>query len=257
MSFSVPSMVDEVVVYCVRQWRMLVRHGAIPFAVIALSTLLAPRYLAAGAPLDSKAIGVALVIAQLLVCVPMVVTWYRMIVLGPEEAARQPIFIFGRREWRLLVWQIVVLFAGLAIFVVGAALLVGVYYASGQGVVGAVLCLGLGLAGLLLALAVINRISFVFALAATDQPVSLRASWEMTRGLTWPLLWTIGIIALGQSIVLFIADLIGGIAAAAIHGAATVFTFAAMATMFGFVFVRIRDGRLSPPAASPAPGDLA
>ncbi len=251
MTFSVPSMVDEIVVYCVREWRMLVRHGAIPFAVIALATLLLPRYFSQESTTTDKAIGAALVAAQLLVCLPMVVTWYRMIVLGKDEAARQPVFVFGAREWRLLGWQMVVMLVGMAIFVVAAIALAGVYYAAGQGVLATVLCIVLGLAGILFALAVINRISFVFALAATDQPVSLRASWDMTRGLTWPLLWTLSIIGLGETIVVFVGDLIGGIAAAAIHGAATVFTFAAMATMFGFVFVRIRDAQpltAAPPA---------
>ena len=67
MAFSAPSMVDEIAVYCVREWRMLIRHGTIPFVVIAIATLLIPRYFSQDGTTQDKAIGAALVAAQLLV----------------------------------------------------------------------------------------------------------------------------------------------------------------------------------------------
>lgn len=241
MTFGVWAMFKEILTYCAGNRNTLLRHGAIPFIVIAIATWLMPRYLGPSAPAGSRGIGVGLVVAQLLVCVPMIVTWYRMIVLGQEEAARQPVFTFGRREFRLLGWQLAVAVAGIAAFGAGAGILTGVYYGAGQGALAIILCIVLGAGGLLGALAVINRISFVFALAATDQPVSFKASWEMTRGLTWPLLGTLLLIVLAQSLVVTLVNPLGGVVAAVIHSAATVFTFAAMATLFGFVYVKVRS----------------
>jgi hypothetical protein len=243
MTLSVADLVDEAVRYGWRERSMMVRHGAIPAVVIALVTLLAPGYMAEGATGAQKAMGAALMVAQLLVCVPMVVTWYRMVVLGKEEGLRQPIFVFGRREWRLLGWQIAVMFAGVAVLGLCGAALAAIYVAMDKSITALALCVGLGLATLLVAFVVITRLSFVFTLAATDQPASFKQAWRMSRDVTWPLLWSLVIISLGQAIVTFIADLVGGVFAAAVHGAATVFAFTAMATLFGQVFLSIRDAR--------------
>lgn len=245
MSLSVADLVDDTVRYGWRERSTMARHGAIPFAVVALVTLLAPAYLAQDTPPAQKSIGVALIAAQLLACVPLVVTWYRMVVLGKEEGARQPIFVFGRREWRLLGWQIAVMFAGLIVLGLSGAVVAMIYSAMGESVAAIALCLALGLGALLAAFVVVTRVSFVFALAATDQPASFKQAWAMSRGVTWPLLWSLVVISLGQAIVTFLADLIGGLFAAAVHGVATIFAFTAMATLFGLAFLYVR-GRQGP-----------
>lgn len=250
MTFSVSDTVDEVVRYGWRERRMMVRHGAIPCAVIALIAFLAPDSLTPEASVGQEAAGAALTVAQILVALPLVVTWYRMVVLGKEEGARRPVFAFGRREWRLLGWQIAVMFSAFAVLGLCGALLAAIYIAMGKSAVAIALCLGLGLAILLAALVVITRVSFVFALAATDQPASFKQAWRMSHGVTWPLLWSMGIIGLGQATVILAADLIGGVFAAAVHGAATVFAFTAMATLFGLAFLRLRDGQSTDSAAS-------
>lgn len=251
MTFGVWATFTEVLACCVREWRALVRHGAIPFVVIVLSTLLAPSYFAPEASLGHKAIGMTLVAAQMLVCVPMVVTWYRMIVLGRDEGARQRIFSFGEREWRMLGWQLVILAITLVVFAVGAGIVVSVDFALAEGVAALVVCFILSAGGIIGVLTVINRISFIFALAAIDQPVSFKTSWNLTRGPTWPLVWTLSLITLGETLIVSLTNVIGGIVAATVHGAATVFTFAAMATLFGRVYVRVR-GRSSPASEAPA-----
>lgn len=244
MTFGAWAMFKEVLSYCLRERRMLLRYGAIPFAVITAAVLATPRPSDPTDLTQLNGLGLGLAAAiELLVCVPMVVTWYRMVVLGKDEAARRPLFTFGRREWRLLGWQLAVAVVTLAVLAAGGGIVVAVYYAMGQGLAAILLCVLLGTAGILAALAVLNRISFVFALAATDQPVSFKTSWQLTRGLTWPLLWTLMLIAGAQSLVTSLANTIGGLPGAIIQAAAVVFAFAAMATLFGLVYLRVQGSR--------------
>jgi hypothetical protein len=183
--------------YCWRERAILARFGALPLAVMVAASFAVQ---AAGFNQTQNMTAQSiLAIVQLIVYLPLGVTWFRLIVFGGSEAARRPIFTLGRLEGRMLWWQVLttLLFAAIGIF--GALVIYGAYNVtllSGSNVAAIAVAVTLSVL-LLLALSLIaTRLSMVLVLAALDKPVGFKVAWRMTEGVGWQLLGASGLVGL-------------------------------------------------------------
>ena len=282
MQFRVWQIVADAFDYCWRERAAVVRFGTIPFlAVLVASGLLHGFFPQAEAPPARTGIPAPVLLAglgysliHLIVYLPMYVTWYRMVVLGKGEAAR-PRFVLGRREGRMFWWQVLVIVIAIVTSVVGGVAIAIVFLALravagpiGGGV--AAVILGVALVAFLLMLVV--RLSMASVLVATDQPVSLKVAWTMTRGMGWRLLAAVVLIGIASllfglfwRLIAFLVGAVGAmIAGTTVHAivpylnlvgdaAAGLIVFLGSATLFGFVYRMLMGQPADAEAASPVP----
>jgi hypothetical protein len=224
MKFPVWQTAVDVVDFLWRERRLLVRHGTLPFLLSLVIFVLAKGFginLSQPQPADLPK-GMLVALVQVVIFLPMTVTWYRLSVMGPAEGEHRPIFALGRLEGRLLLWQILLGLtvggvAGLAIIpvVVVYAILNSMGLAGPATIVAGVLGVGVVIGALL----VLARLSLVLVQAALDQPVNFKESWRMTNGVGWGIVGVLALLTL--AIVTFnllfalIAFIVGGIGAAA------------------------------------------
>lgn len=260
MTFGIWAMFLSIWDYCWRERAALVRFGGVPFLVVAVCTFLFPTLTKDSGAVEWTAAGV-LSLIQSVCYLPVTVAWYRKVVLGDGGVSGRSAFALGRREGRLLVWQGLIMVAGLALLALAVAI---VYWLSvtlmpaGQmltftvcGITGAVL----GLAWL----AALNRMGMILVLAATDQPVHFGAAWGLTRGLTWALLGTLLLLiaagVIGGAVASLIAlpfgsGLFGTWVKALVGAAVSMVTLVATATLFGFAYLKVVQARGVEPQAA-------
>jgi hypothetical protein len=274
MKFSVWQTVREVFEYCWQERRLAVSFSALPL----LGMVLLYSAIAAFSALTSPSEGTVATLALVAMCVmmilylPLTVSWYRIVVLGPQEARQRPLFSLGAREWRLLGWQVAfTLVLGLAAIVCAGIsyLMLTPQDALGLQLLG-IIWTGFWLISLGL---IIMRLSLISALVALDQPVKLKIIWQRTKGMSWRLLRSTLLVALGSVIpaiviglVFLIVGMLVGIVAGDETGAIVEFfivlaqnvgSFISMillATLFGFVYKMLTEHALqteTPPAEAP------
>ncbi len=190
MKFPVFQTTLEALEYCWRERQLLLRYAGLPFV---LSLLVPFAGLAFDTEHGKSPFNIelfAIIAVQLLIFLPLSVTWYRIVVLGEGEAQNRGVFTFGQREWRFLLWQILL---GVAVGLFGgiAAIIIAVIYygltALGYETAASISAVILTLVALPSVFLLMTRLSLVFVLAALDQPVKFKTSWQMTVGLSWRL----------------------------------------------------------------------
>lgn len=190
--------------------RTAVRFGLPPVLVLFVLGVLLQVVMGTGEREAAVAQGIVGIV-QIFIFLPVTVTWYRLVVMGETDANARALFTFGKREWRLLVWQILILvLVGALAFV---CLMVTLALKSAYDVSNAVALLAVNIlwsVGWVVAvLMILTRLSMVLALAALDQPVSLKAAWHMTRGLTGSLFSATALIGVASAAVVALFQLIG------------------------------------------------
>ena len=180
MKFPVIRTTVQVLEYCWLERRLLLRFAVPPFII---ATLFAAAVLAMGlGEGQPQVLAVAVGFVQTLIFAPMTVTWYRIAVLGEDEAKNRALFTLGSREWRLIGWQI----AALAVF--GLIALACFSISVGLGAMDTPLTTILSvLWSITWVVAIVYaamRLTIVMALVALDQPIHFKAIWNMTRGVT-------------------------------------------------------------------------
>jgi hypothetical protein len=248
MTFGISDMFTEILRYCWRERRAMVKFGAIPYIVVAATTLLAPQ-LTKESPAADWAFMVLLIVLQTVAYLPMAVAWYRMVVLGRDEVSHRPVFTLGRREGRFLFWQLAVVVVGLLIGAAGVGVIALVYIAliNLSQLIAVIVCIVLSIAGLVGWLAMFNRLGLVMVMAATDQPASFGAAWTLTRGMTGALLGTLGLIVLAGLVAGFASQLVAfvfpvpmdTVLKALLGSGVSLAMFLATPTLFGMAYVRI------------------
>jgi hypothetical protein len=200
--------------YCWRERRAAARFALVPFvAVFVLTGLLQAFGINQTAMRTSQpSAGVAAALAvvgliQLVLYLPMAVSWYRVVVYGAEEAKRRPVFTLGRLEARMLLWQIIIVLAACGVVVVGAAI-IGVIYFGLTMVAGkaaaTVAAVALAIALVVTVMVSVNRLGLALVLVAADQPVSLKIAWSMTHGVSLRLFALVVLVILtGIALMLF------------------------------------------------------
>ena len=266
MTFRIWQTVTDVYAYCWREIGAALRYGAIPFLAIAMLEALVPT------DQNSPILGQIRSVGELIICVPLMVAWFRTVALG-EAAATQPIFTFGRREGRFLFWQLAFFAGGVAAAAAGASVIYLIKVLLGDSVAGYLITTVLSVAGVLFFLAVLNRLSLILVLVATDQPVNIRTAWDMTRGIVWPLLWALILLSLPIGMVALLAaqmvelktvtataagtadtSRVTGAMSIAASAFVTVAAAILTATFFALVYRKIMDARpagLSSPESAP------
>ena len=192
----------EVIDYCWRERRLLVRFAAPPFIL----TIVLPALVMAFTPNESPYAVGGLALVQMFIFAPMTITWYRIVVLGEDEARNRPLFALGRREWRLIGWQVAALFA----FGCAAAICYGITASLGTdaaiiAVINAIWTVA-WVVGIIYAL---MRLTIVMALVAVDQPIDFIAIWRMTQGITGGLFACTALLALASTVVGLVFKLFG------------------------------------------------
>ena len=116
MEFPVFRTVLEVIDFCWRERRLLVHFAALPFVLTLILGVAALAFGVGPTPQEMSGVLVVMTIATVMLYLPLTVTWYRIVVFGESEAVNRPLFTLGRREMRLLGWQVVLIliFAALA-----------------------------------------------------------------------------------------------------------------------------------------------
>lgn len=188
MKFPVFRTVLEVLDYCWRERRLLVRFAALPFILTLILGGAVLAFAAGRTPQEMPGVLIALTLATMLLYLPLTVTWYRIVVLGESEAANRPLFTLGRREVRLLGWNVALLalaFAGGAAGVLVSSFLFRLG-ASGS-IVSAIAGVLWTAAWVIALLLMVMRLTLVYALVAVDQPVNLKVVWTRTAGMGWRL----------------------------------------------------------------------
>jgi len=203
-----------------------------------------------------KLIAGAVGLLQLLVYLPLTVTWYRMVVIGDDAARQRPTFLFGARERRVLLWQIIAILACVVIGFIGiAAALAIAFRSAGHAVIGVSLAVVLGVLTLLVLFVALNRFNFVMVLAAMDQPVSLKIAWRMTEGMSGRLLlamiaiilagivldvaWRLAALLVGLIVAMAANTTVGAIVPYLLvigHSLSGLLTLVASATLFGLIY---------------------
>ena len=219
MKLPVFQTTGEILEYCWAHRNEALRFAAIPVAIDLGVVLMA---IALGADLETQNSPAALVIAiiGLVVYLPLSVTWYRLIVFGPEDAASRPLFTLGGLEARLLGWQIVILLlmvplglAGLTLIVAGLAAL-GPSMESPLGVSFVSVCV---VAFLFTLSAISLRLSIGLAMAATGRPVSLSEAWARTMGLGTGMVGVTIMLVLATVVLMMPAMAMAGVMAAIVY----------------------------------------
>lgn len=259
MEISVRGLLGDVFSHMWRERRALVHFGVLPtllvFAVLAIARLV----MGAGADKDAtrQVIGI---LAQLVIFLPITITWYRITVLGDAEAANRARFSFGRPEWRLLGWQAAIT-AGAFVFMgisgLGTFKLLMMNEANYSAIRAAVIVIWTAL-WILVTLLVLTRLGMVMVLSAIDRPASLKMSWAMTKGLSGRLLGATVVLVLAgailgsvvRSMTFLLIVLVAAVTTVENHTiaaylddlAATItalVTLLAMATLFGVVYRKL------------------
>jgi hypothetical protein len=223
MKFPVFWTTANVLEYCWRERRLIGRFAAWPLTIAVVLQFLAIGAVGVSAwntsDLESPALylpGLAN-LAQMLIYLPLSVTWLRLVVLGTQEAEQRAIFTFGRTERRFIGWQLLC-FVGMVAFITAGV-------TTTQAIMGdpdlidanptpALLAMGWTIIWILGVLLVLTRVTMVFVFAALDQPASFAAAWRMTKGLSWRLLGATLLLALAAVAVQLVFKLVGFILSA-------------------------------------------
>lgn len=259
MTFGVWAMFLSIVDYCWRERADLGRFGGVTFLVVAAVSFFTPiPTKESNATVWTTAALMAL--AQSICYLPVTVAWYRKVVLGDGGVSGRRVFTLGRREGRLFLWQAAIMVVSLALLALAAGVVAGLYLSFvwvSQMLAYAVCAIAIVVLFLAWFVA-LNRMGMILVLVATDQPVSLGAAWALTRGVTWPLLWTLVLLIaagiLGGMVAELIALPFSGFAALwikAVLGAGVgLVTLVATATLFGFAYLRVKQARDAVPDAA-------
>lgn len=184
--------------------------------------------------------------AYLVASLPFLVSWYRLIIDGPQALAGRPPFSFGRPEWRMLLWAMALgLVLAVPMVIAGA---VAIPFATGDLPAGQVPLMPVLLAVFFFILLVLAslRLSLIFPAIAVEEPASFQRAWDMSKGNSLRLL--------GLALVIHVPALMfGGLLELTVIGFGVPFSvmlavdlavsFAVMAlgaTMFAEVYKRLR-----------------
>ena len=259
MHLPVFQTTSEIIEYCwVNRNRMAI-YAAIPVIVTIVANITAWLFGADLTDPRSPAF-LALTFINGVVFLPFIVTWYRSIILGEQDLATRPLFTLRGLEGRMLVWQIV---TGIIVLVVGAtgALLISAIISALTPVLGAatevLAAIGLGFWGVMM-IAVMCRISLVFAMAATGRPVILSEAWSKSQGLGVRMagifamcILCVAAVVIPMQFIVFVvtaivevvaenaADSIGVVLEIVLSVIASVLIYALPATLFAIVYSRI------------------
>lgn len=254
-------------------WRhrvLVLRFGWIALAVGIAGAWLLEYWGVAEAEPSVELFTIAII--QVLIMLAPTVTWYRIVAYGEAEAARRPIFTLGRLEFRLLLWQILFIFALVVPFAVIGAI-IGSIVGLVQATLGQIAAIAVGaplaIAGVIAFAVIGTRLSMVVALSTLDTPTGFKRAWALTRSIAWRLTGSTIVIILAIVVFLAFAELIawlvGMIAAIAFsvtsgdvlpyvravaQAAINLGGLFAIATLFGFVY-RARERVLEPTPEAP------
>ena len=274
MPLPVFQTTGEIIEYCwTYRYRMAV-YAAVPVLITIVANI-AGWLLGADLTDPRGPVFMLLTFINGIVFLPFIVTWYRSIILGEQDLATRPLFTLRGLEGRMLVWQII---TGLIVLAVGAAgaLLISAVISALTPILGGaaevLAALGLGMWGVMM-IAVMCRISLVFAMAATGRPVILSEAWSKSQGLGVRMagifalcILCVAVLVIPLQFIVFVATaIVGLIAEGAAESAgivleiilsviASVLIYALPATLFAFVYSRIAEAmtRGAGPAAIPA-----
>ena len=180
---------------------------------------------ALAAPGDPAALGLLPLMALgLLGYVPIIlfaVAWYRLLLLGPAQAAPRFMPTWGRRHWRQLGYTLalilIFMIAGgvlMAIALIFIALAIGIdSQALGDERVGIAAGLITALVVCVLVGAVLLRFSFVYPAAAVDEDYGFGEAWRHTKGQTLRLVTTVVLTSIPPFAVLALLGSVLGISA--------------------------------------------
>lgn len=185
-------------------------------------------------------------IAYFLASLPFLVSWYRVIIDGPQAVAGRPPFSFGRPEGRFLLWALLLgLVLAVPMIIAGA---VAIPFATGELPGNQVPLLPVLLAVFFFILLVLAslRLSLIFPAIAVEEPASFARAWDISKGNSFRLF--------GLAVVVHLpALLMGGIVELLVIGAGAPFSIvlavdlcisftimALGASMFGEVYKRLR-----------------
>lgn len=124
--------------------------------------------------------------------------WHRYILLGADGALRFGFAQFNGMFWRSAGYGLVVMLVGLVtLFVAGAiATLLGGLLFGVLGGGGGIAVVAVSLAGYVLPLALVVRLSLIFPALALGERMSFAGSWSATKGSTWRIVGTILILVI-------------------------------------------------------------
>ena len=271
MKFPVWQTTLEVFDYLWRERRALVRFGLPPVATLFLLSVLLQLVLGENEANVQIAQGIVGIV-QVVIFLPVTVTWYRMAVIGEAEARTRPLFSFGREEARLLKWQVAILAIVLVIAGVCSAVTILLNNYSQEDNSGIVMLVNIiwSIAWLFSLLVLMTRLSMVLVLAALDQPVSLKAAWQMTKGISLRLLNATALIAVAGFLVGGVFKLLGSIVSeitpvttasvldeilkaldALGQTVGGLITLLGVATLFGFVYLKLTGHTAAETPAAP------
>jgi hypothetical protein len=260
MKFPVWQTVKDVFAFMWRERRTLMRFAPVPTISLFLVTM-ATQYITSTNGRGGTLIDIVSGAFEVVVFLPITVMWYRFVVLGPAETAGRPQMSFSRREWRLLSWQLAIVAITVVIaFACFAITQVLIDFADSRAsmpifFVGYIWTVAWFISILLM----LTRLSMALVLVALDQPVSFKAAWHMTRGVAGRLFGAILMVGLGVVPVLLFFELaargIGYFTMSAdsqilsvshalrVVGQtlSTLFMLLGSATLFGFVYMKLRD----------------
>ena len=249
----------EIVEYCwVNRNRMAI-YAAIPVLITIVANLAAWLL---GADLTDPRSPAFLFLTFIngIVFLPFIVTWYRAIILGEQDLTTRPLFTLRGLEGRMLAWQIITWIIVLAVGAVGTVVISAIISALSP-VLGAsaevFAAIGLGFWGVMM-IAVMCRISLVFAMAATGRPVVLSEAWSKSQGLGIRMagifamcILCVAAVAIPLQFIVFVvtaivgliaenaAESIGVILEIILSVIASVLIYALPATLFAIVYSRI------------------
>lgn len=208
---------------------------------------------------------------------PLLVTWYRTVAFGEQEARQRPAFSFGLRDGFVIVVNILVTIVGLLALVPlgGIVLLAGGLLGRISDLAGEIASVALAIPAAFAWFIIYTRLSVALAFAATGHYVGLRETWRLTApfGLAMTLVHaSLGLImAAGWGLVAIVvlggmtaADIpfdgedAGPIAQMTVSLLSTLFEMSYLivtTTLFGIVYRRIQDPAWPslPPKEAPSP----
>jgi hypothetical protein len=164
-------------------WRhrdAVVRYGSLPLALNILAT-----FAITASGIEEGYATALSSLAYLVIYVPVTIAWYRLTVLGSDAIKTRPVFKFGRPEWRLFWWQVLVLVVIVVVFLITGAVFV---FLTTTGKLAGYELPALIFAGTLMAIVVLavglfaTRLSLAMVVVALDSTVSLGSSWRMAEG---------------------------------------------------------------------------
>jgi hypothetical protein len=243
----------EALLYCWDKRGLALRYGAIPFGLsLAASLAIEAVHPFGNTMIGGLKVGVVNIGLHILIAIPLTVTWYRLIVFGEAGLRLRSLYSFGRPEFRLLLWQLLLLIITmLPICIMGLVLFAAAMAAGGGGrgvqsfyaLMAAFLVLGIALALLYC------RLSFVLVQAATDQPAGFTASWRLSRGLGWKLLRAYTAISVVTIPVTLLSRAVPEFFRPVMNDIGTLVTLLGTTALFGMIYARLigeEPGALAP-----------